>query len=150
MSLTIVKQDLFTFEADAYGHGVNAVGVMGSGIAPEFKKRWPDMYEEYRKLCQTDQLGGGEVFPWYHTGTSAPNCIFNMCTQIEPGANAKYPLIRKAFETLVSDITEFSLSVETLAIPMIGCGIGGLDSAAVLEIIDLVVGDKLEVTVCVL
>ncbi len=155
MTVSVVSnQDLFNYPADGYGHGVNTVGVMGAGIAVEFKKRYPDMYKYYRSRCQKGTLRGGEVIPWKTYGKN-PRYVFNMATQIKPGPNASYDLVKVSFTHLngfVEMIRKMNPAegFNTLAIPMIGCGIGGLKSDKVIEIIDQTVAESYQVTVCVI
>lgn len=56
--------DIFTSTAQALGHGVNVCGLMGAGIALQFRKRFPDMYLEYQKHCLSGALNPGDYFVW--------------------------------------------------------------------------------------
>ena len=117
------KGDLFSTDAKCIGHGVNCKGVMGAGIAKAFREKYPENYNAYRRVCQSGALGGGEVFVWPFNDDN--RVIFNMASQVEPGANASYAwLFQSAWESarICSD-----LKYDRLAIPLIGCGIGGLE-----------------------
>lgn len=117
-----VTGDLFQIDTIAIGHGVNCTGVMGSGIAPLFRTRWPDMYEAYRHACLTKEITVGGLFPYK---TDDGRVILNLASQNQPGANAELSAIRASLMKAVlycerEDLTEF-------AIPRIGAGIGGLN-----------------------
>jgi len=111
---------LFDYEHQAYGHGVSTTGKMGRGIAIEFKERFPTMYSEYRALCSERKLQPGDAF--LYSEKNSPY-IFNLLTQDSlKGAQKEY--LRKSIRqmhnhALVHDITD-------IAIPEIGCGLGGL------------------------
>ena len=64
--IEVRKGDLFASEAQAIVNTVNCVGVMGKGIALEFKKRYPEMYSEYALLCRREYIETGRVWIWHH------------------------------------------------------------------------------------
>lgn len=118
--------NLFDSTARAIGQGVNTQGVMGAGIALEFKRREPEMYEAYRKLCREDYFVGGMVFPW---GTRDGKVILNIASQEQPGANAEYGFLWAGVRKSLKFLNE--MGIDTLALPRIGSGIGGLNEKVV-------------------
>ena len=54
--------DLFTSECPALGHDVNTLGSMGAGIAVEFRRRWPALYDAYRVECRSGRRQPGGIF----------------------------------------------------------------------------------------
>ena len=73
--------DLFTSDCPALGHGVNT---LGAGIAVEFRRRWPALYEAYREACRSGRLQPGGIFVW-----QAPDrLIVNLATQRGVGRGA--------------------------------------------------------------
>lgn len=54
--ITYVKGNIFESPAKVLVNTVNTVGVMGKGVALEFKRRYPDMFESYKKICEAKQL----------------------------------------------------------------------------------------------
>lgn len=84
--------DLFTAGLPALAHGCNCQGVMGAGIAVQFRDRWPGMYEAYRQRCQWGEYIPGDVMPWRDLGTGT--VIFNLATQYHPGADATAAALR--------------------------------------------------------
>jgi hypothetical protein len=61
----IIFKSIFDVPADAYVNTVNCVGVMGAGIALEFKKRYPKMFEHYRAQCSTHAIRPGDCYCYY-------------------------------------------------------------------------------------
>jgi O-acetyl-ADP-ribose deacetylase (regulator of RNase III) len=66
----MVTGDLFNLGLPAVGHGCNCAGAMGAGIAVEFKRWFPAMYQQYRRRCQQGGLQLGDVFVWDRDPTS--------------------------------------------------------------------------------
>lgn len=121
-----VEGDLFTSDLDALAHGCNCVGAMGGGIAVEFKRNWPTMYAEYRRRCLTAEFNLGDVYTYTEPSHGHGSVtIFNLATQILPGANANLYAIRLAVYTALEEAK--ALGITAIGIPRIGAGIGGLD-----------------------
>lgn len=115
--------DLFEAGIPVLAHGVNLEGVMGSGIAVEFRKRWPKMYAEYQERCWTGALKLGRFHEW--TAPDKSVTVFNLATQVRRGKHAGLPSLRDAVEWMLFRAED--LGIEAVAIPRIGAGIGGLD-----------------------
>lgn len=134
MSFDIVTGNLFdpSLEFDGIAQGVNTLGVMGAGIAVEFKNRWPVMYNEYRVLCKRFGADlGGSLHTWQDRDTDI--VIFNMFSQIDPGRNGSYELLRKS---AVQTVIEAEMrDLDRVGLPWIGCGIAGLAKHNVQEIL---------------
>lgn len=114
-------------ELDAVAHGCNCRGFMGAGIAYLFAKRYPEMDAVYSALCHADQLTPGEFLRW--NDGYFDTFIYNLMTQLNPGADARLSYIEEAFARMLRDAA-FE-GVRTIGIPRIGAGIGGLDWADV-------------------
>lgn len=122
--------DIFTSDAIAIGHGVNTHGVMGHGIAVEFRKRWPEMYQDYRKLCLNFGLFPGGVFVWVEKGRQ----VLNIASQNRPGKDARIEWLEAGIKMALDHCD--TMNIPVLALPRIGSGVGGLnaeDVEAVLE-----------------
>ena len=135
MSFDIVTGNLFdpSFGFNGIAQGVNTLGVMGAGIAVEFRNRWPMMYNEYRLLCK--RFGpalGGSLHAW-HDSRDTDLVIFNMFSQIDPGKNGSYDLLRKSAVQMVIDAERRHHN--RVGLPWIGCGIAGLAKHNVSEIL---------------
>lgn len=124
--------DLFDSKADAIGHGTNTHGLMGAGIAVLFRRKHPEMYKRYRDLCDIfgDDLGGS-TFLYFdeQPGSNLPySYIANIFSQKAPGANATVELLIDGLKDAYAALWgEQEVEEPHLAIPLIGCGIGGLD-----------------------
>lgn len=140
MTVTFRSGDLFDTELTHLGHGVNVVGVMGAGIAVSFRERYPEMYEDYQEACRENRIQPGSVFPYSEGGDR----IYNIASQDKPGAHARLEWLRSGLDAALAVVAEYG--GEGIAIPRIGCGIGGLDWDNVLPIIEEL-SDKHDVTV---
>ena len=121
------KGDLFTTDAFYLGHGVNCRGKMGAGIAKTFKEKFPVNYDSYAKACQSMRLNPGEVFSIYENH----RVILNMATQLEPGKDARYDAVFNSALVAAKKVADpnsyWKNMKRVIAIPEIGCGIGGLE-----------------------
>lgn len=126
MTIKHCQGDLFEQDMPALAHGVNCQGVMGGGIAAQFRDRWPDMYQVYRAKCERGSLRLGDVFEWYTGGVGARSSekIFNLVTQYNPGPDARPWAIAVSIGTMIR--IAHKLNIKEIGMPMIGCGIGGL------------------------
>lgn len=135
-TLTHKTGDMFTTYAPALAHGVNTQGVMGAGIALEFKRRFPGMYEEYKTICANGSFHPGEAYA-YEAGTGqlgAKLWVYNIASQEFPGANARMDLLEWGLNAVFMHAD--ANGVKTIAFPRIGSGIGGLDEAEVEALIE--------------
>lgn len=160
MTFEIIKGDLFdpTHDFDALAQGVNTYGVMGAGIAVPFRTKWPEMYEDYKTMCEKwGPSLGGLIHIWSEewTAEAAPNpdpsvrapvlvidtgmTIYNLFSQIKPGADGDYELLKKATILMKQHAEE---TVERVGLPWIGCGIAGLARHNVEDIFSKVLGDS--------
>jgi O-acetyl-ADP-ribose deacetylase (regulator of RNase III) len=138
-----LKGDLFATEGlRAYAHGCNCAGAMGAGIAIEFKRRWPRMFEEYEARCKDGRFGLGDVFPWSEGETT----VYNLGTQAHWRKKAQLPALGKSLRKMV-ELAEHS-GIARIGLPRIGAGLGGLDWMRVKRILTDV-GAETKVTLMV-
>ncbi len=117
--------DLLKADTEALVNTVNTVGIMGKGIALQFRQAFPDNYKAYRKACQSDQVKLGKMFV-FHTGKlTFPKIIINFPTKADWRSNSRLADIESGLVDLVNIIT--SEKINSIAIPPLGCGNGGLD-----------------------
>jgi O-acetyl-ADP-ribose deacetylase (regulator of RNase III)/uncharacterized protein YwgA len=128
MSIIFKTGDLFLDKSEALVNTVNCVGVMGKGVALEFKRRWPENYKAYKKTCDDKKLRPGQMLI-FELGSllekSEPKFIINFPTKDHWRAKSKLEYISEGLEALVSDIKKYK--IKSLALPPLGCGNGGLD-----------------------
>jgi O-acetyl-ADP-ribose deacetylase (regulator of RNase III) len=129
MPITMITGDLFDADLPAVGHGCNCAGAMGAGIAVVFRKRYPDMYREYRQRCADGRFRLGEVFVW-----ETPDLVvYNLATQPVPGPSATLDAIDTSVRAALADAQQRELP--RLGIPRIGAGLGGLQWTDVAEVL---------------
>lgn len=121
MTIEHVVGDLFAQDVQAIGHGVNCYGEMGAGIAVVFRRGYPAMYDEYRRRCEAGEFGLGSILAWK---TKSGKAIYNLGTQFQPGRNASLEGIRWSVTRMLAH-AELN-DIGSVALPQIGCGIGGL------------------------
>ena len=119
--LNYVTGSLFDSPAQTLVNTVNTVGIMGKGIAKEFKSRFPEMYPRYRKYCDRKQLVVGKLF-LYRT----PNkWVLNFPTKKHWRHPSKMEWIESGLEKFVDTYTD--QGVTSVSFPQLGCGNGGLN-----------------------
>lgn len=119
--LTYIEGDLFSSPAQVLVNTVNTVGVMGKGIALEFKKRYPDMFEEYKSMCDKHNLVIGKLMLWY----AADYWILQFPTKEHWRNPSKLEYIEKGLMAFVRKYADYNIS--SIAFPKLGCGNGELD-----------------------
>lgn len=139
--LTLRQGDLFFSDALAVGHGVNIRGFMGAGVAKEFRLRYPEMYETYRVACIRGELRAGAVMPWQNPTNG--HWVYNLASQDEPGAHARLEWLDSSVRSMVEHASRHG--VPKVALPRIGCGIGGLDWAEVEGVLSGIARDTAKV-----
>jgi O-acetyl-ADP-ribose deacetylase (regulator of RNase III) len=133
------ETDMFQLPADAFCHGVNTRGVIG-GLALSVFNRFPEMKDVYQSMCQQNRLVAGEMFAVHYDYPDRNFWVYNLASQIEPGADASVILIGSSMEAM----REHALinGVSTINSPLIGCGIGGLTWKQVRSELERVFGDS--------
>ena len=81
MSFTIVNQSVFDSPADAFVNTINVVGAMGAGIALEFKKRYPKMYDDYKIKCQKKLIRPGDCYIWHTEDTNDYHFVLGLAVK---------------------------------------------------------------------
>jgi O-acetyl-ADP-ribose deacetylase (regulator of RNase III) len=129
-----VKGDLFESDAQALVNTVNTVGVMGKGIALQFKKIFPHNFRVYREVCKRNELHTGKMLVTrdssLHTGEKI---IVNFPTKEDWRKPSEYVYIEKGLDDLVRVLEEYQIG--SIAIPPLGAGNGGLNWEKVKQLI---------------
>lgn len=125
-----LEGNIFESDAEALVNAVNTVGVMGKGIALEFKNRYPVNYEMYKAACENKMLKTGMVLA---VRESDGKTIINFPTKAHWKDASKYEYIIEGLKSLSHKIEEFKLN--SIAMPALGCGLGGLKWANVRSLI---------------
>ena len=132
--VTFVNGDIFSSPAQVLTNTVNCVGVMGKGVALEFKNRCPAMFNDYKNRCDRNEVKPGTPYLWEDDSTQVLN----------------FPTKRHWREpSLVQDIVDGlkylaenygSMGIQSLAMPALGCGNGGLSWSEVRPLIETYLG----------
>ncbi|MCF8869723.1 type II toxin-antitoxin system antitoxin DNA ADP-ribosyl glycohydrolase DarG [Xanthomonas campestris] len=128
MSILFENGNLFESTSEAIVNTVNCVGVMGKGVALEFKKRWPENYKFYKKACDAGALRPGTLLIFDRNSlllNPTPRFLINFPTKDHWRAKSRIEYIELGLNALVEDIRR--LGISSVAIPPLGCGNGGLD-----------------------
>lgn len=133
MQIQYVKKSIFDVGATTLVNPVNPQGVMGAGLAKEFKKRYPDYFKLYKIWCKelAEELATLEEEDFgkiYTTYKGTPN-IISAFTKRHWKHKSEYHYIDSFLKQFSCDIYcgRASDLIETIAIPKLGCGLGGLD-----------------------
>ncbi len=123
--ITILKGNLLESKAEALLNTINTKGIMGKGIALQFKKSFPDMFKVYQTASKSGQVAIGKMFVWQNPSMFGPRYIINFPTKDDWRRPSKLEYIQKGLIDLISVIKQ--LGIRSIAIPPLGCGNGGLD-----------------------
>lgn len=114
--------NIFDTTCDFIVNPVNCVGIMGAGLAAEFKKRYPDMLADYVQVCRNQLLAPGKM----HVFMVLPGkYVVNLPTKIHWQSPASISIVEIGVNVL-ADFVENTNLVRSIAIPKLGCGLGGL------------------------
>ncbi|MDR2762091.1 MAG: macro domain-containing protein [Planctomycetaceae bacterium] len=117
------KGNLLEIEADALVNTVNTVGAMGKGIALQFKKAFPEMAKAYESACNQKSVCIGKMHVWKNS-LICPRFIINFPTKEHWRGDSKIEFISEGLKDLIRVVRENN--IRSIAIPPLGCGLGGL------------------------
>jgi len=123
--ITVTRGDILKADAQALVNTVNCVGIMGRGIALQFRKAFPECYKAYKAACDRKELHPGKMLVCDLCRLDNPRLVINFPTKrhwkgkskledIEAGLNALVDLVRRRH-------------IRSIALPPLGCGLGGLE-----------------------
>ena len=114
--------DLFSSKARILVNTVNCVGVMGKGVALEFKKHFPEMFQDYEQRCKRGEVKLGR--PYLYKAL-VPLSILNFPTKDHWRSVANLEAIVEGLKYLLRHYHEWGIT--SLAVPPLGCGQGQLE-----------------------
>ena len=124
--MKLTQGNLLAAPAEALVNTVNTVGIMGRGIALQFKQAYPAMFREYERACKAGEVKLGQVQVVDLGGLAGgPRWIINFPTKGHWRADSHMGDIESGLKDLVATIQK--LNIRSIAIPPLGCGNGGLD-----------------------
>ena len=117
--------NLLRAEAEALVNTVNCVGHMGKGVALQFKKAFPDNFTYYQKACRAGDVQLGRMLVFETGAMLGLKYIINFPTKKHWRAKSKYEYIASGLEALIAEVKR--RGIRSIALPPLGCGLGGLD-----------------------
>lgn len=122
--IRFVRGNLLATETEAVVNTVNTVGVMGKGIALQFKERFPENFKAYEAACEAGEVVIGRMFVTTNPALSNPKWIVNFPTK----KHWRYPTKIEWVVEGLKDLRRFieQEGVRSISIPPLGCGNGGL------------------------
>lgn len=121
--------DILKADAEALVNTVNCVGIMGRGIALQFKNRFPQNFKAYAAACARQEVQPGRMFVFRTDTLANPKFIINFPTKRHWRGKSRMEDIESGLEALVQEIR--GRDIRSIAIPPLGSGLGGLDWADV-------------------
>ncbi|WP_321426062.1 macro domain-containing protein [uncultured Bacteroides sp.] len=127
--IKFVQGNFFDYEADIRINTVNCVGIMGAGVALQFKNRYPEMNMEYVRLCSQRVIRPGKPHVWISknlfSNSEEDIIIINFPTKDHWKNPSEYSYIEDGLKWLREYLEDKPNS--TITVPALGCGHGGLD-----------------------
>ena len=120
--------DIHSEMAEALVNSVNCVGVMGRGVALQFKKKYPDNFKAYQLFCKQGKMRPGQMFV-FSTNALSPKYIINFPTKRHWRGKSRMEDIEAGLVSLTQEIRARRIS--SVAIPPLGSGLGGLEWSSV-------------------
>lgn len=119
------KGNLLEAKVEALVNPVNCVGVMGKGLALAFKQAYPDNFYYYKIACSLGEVKVGQMFITANSSFLNPLYIINFPTKQDWRDYSKIEYVKDGLVALTKDIHR--LQIKSIAIPALGCGLGGLE-----------------------
>jgi O-acetyl-ADP-ribose deacetylase (regulator of RNase III) len=120
--LTFTKGNIFSSKAQTLTCPVNCKGVMGKGLALEFKKWFPGLFDAYKRACDKGDVAIGR--PWMFQMSDVRQ-VLCFATKDHWKNPSTYEYIDLGLETLKNHYD--TMGIASLALPPLGCGLGGLE-----------------------
>jgi O-acetyl-ADP-ribose deacetylase (regulator of RNase III) len=126
--------NLLEAEADVLVNTVNCVGFMGKGIALQFKQAFPENFDAYQKACRAGEVQPGRMFVFETGIIGNPRYIINFPTKRHWKDKSRLEDIESGLTALIKVVRR--LGIRSIAVPPLGCGLGGLSWTVVRPLIE--------------
>jgi O-acetyl-ADP-ribose deacetylase (regulator of RNase III) len=123
--IEIQHGDILTANAEALVNTVNCVGVMGRGIALQFRKAFPENFKVYEAACERKEVQPGKMLVFETGFLTGPKYIINFPTKRHWKGKSQMKDIEAGLPALLDEIKK--RGIRSVAVPPLGCGLGGLD-----------------------
>ncbi len=130
----IKKGNIFTTNCQTIVNTVNCIGVMGAGIAYEFKLRFPDMFEKYKSFCDRGLIDIGNL--WIYKLTKEDDNMYKYILNFPTKKHWKYPskieYLEKGLQKFIETYKE--KKIDSIAFPLLGASKGGIEEDTSIKI----------------
>jgi O-acetyl-ADP-ribose deacetylase (regulator of RNase III) len=123
--IELKQGDILAADAEALVNTVNCVGVMGRGIALQFRKAFPENFKAYKALCDRKGLEPGKVYVFDLNRLENPRYVINLPTKKHWRSRSRLAYIESGLRALIDELRR--RSIRSVAMPPLGCGLGGLE-----------------------
>lgn len=123
--IELTRGDILNADVEALVNTVNCVGIMGRGIALQFRKAFPENFQAYKALCDQGELRPGSMMVHELGRLTNPRLVINFPTKRHWKGKSRMEDIEAGLEALVREVR--ARGIRSIAIPPLGCGLGGLD-----------------------
>ncbi len=123
--IELTHGDILNADAEALVNTVNCVGVMGRGIALQFRKAYPENFEVYEAACELKEVRPGRMLVFETGLLTGPKYIINFPTKRNWKGKSKIEDINAGLSALLEEVAK--RGIRSIAVPPLGCGLGGLD-----------------------
>lgn len=130
--LRVVKGNLFASECQTLVNTVNCVGVMGAGVALEFRLRYPAMYDRYVRHCREGRLSIGKLWLYRTPPSEGRQWVLNFPTKVHWRHPSKTSYLCAGLENFVE--THRLRGIESIAFPTLGALNGGIPEATAIDL----------------
>jgi O-acetyl-ADP-ribose deacetylase (regulator of RNase III) len=123
--IELTQGDILQADTEALVNTVNCVGVMGRGIALQFRKAFPENFKVYEAACERGEVRPGKMLVFETGRLTGPRYIINFPTKRHWKGKSRIEDIEAGLCALISEVRK--LEIRSVAVPPLGCGLGGLD-----------------------
>lgn len=127
--IKVTRGDILKADAEALVNTVNCVGFMGRGIAAQFKRAYPANFTAYQAACKRHEVQPGKMLIIETGQLAGPRWIVNFPTKRHWRNGSRLEDIDAGLATLIAEVQR--LQIKSIAVPPLGCGLGGLDWSVV-------------------
>jgi O-acetyl-ADP-ribose deacetylase (regulator of RNase III) len=123
--LDIRQGDILSADVEALVNSVNCVGVMGRGIALQFRQTYPENFKAYAAACKRGEVQPGRMFVFETGLLTNPRYIINFPTKRHWRGRSRIADIEAGLDALVEEVER--RGIRSIALPPLGSGLGGLE-----------------------
>lgn len=131
--IKFTRGNILQSDSMAIVNTVNCVGVMGKGLALQFKKEHPQNFIEYKEVCERKELVPGKIFVYHTKALLGTQYILNFPTKRHWKDKSQIDDIAIGLKNMIGVLNNYNIS--SVSVPALGCGLGGLDWGDVKKLI---------------